>query len=737
MTSSTSQALDFTNYRCAFASLELSAYPECVRSTVQRMRHLRGNIPVIDQTVVLGKGKYGVVYKGEYVNQAQKKVICAVKIFTSIHDCRHEIKMYWKCAGLSSIAAFHGFFASNRSEPDSIAIDYVEGMTLWKAVKSLTVPSEIFEDSIELAWQLLKLLEALQTPAPNRKNTLIHTDLFFDNIFWNDRKLVVVDLGMMGEKGDLRNPVIQKIIARAPEIFLNQTVENNKGSSEEIRYDESVDMWSVGTLVHTKMTTALLMFVDEQKKYPYGQFEISTLVHRIGLPPASYLKTVVAARKFFEVSEDLSVSFNAELSKFDQRRSLVETHQKSPNFSPEILRFLQKIFVWNPAERITVKDALKDPIFKEKNNMSAMAPVKSTIDFTNYMSAFSDLKISEFPNCLKSTVERIRRLAQSTLHVNGDQVLGEGSYGRVYQGHYEDSQKKRFDCAIKVFDDSALCLDEAEMLWKCAGVVHAISFHGFAAINPKQEGDCNALVLDYIPHPTFDQQFIGNIIADAQEQIIELGRQLLTFLSAIQKAAPNRSEGVIFGDLAPSNIFWVDRMLTVIDFGMAIEMKRLVSPILQKPIFRAPEIFLNQRTEDNIQTDEAPRFDSRIDIWPIACIIHNEITGKFFVFQSDEELPHGYYEISALVGRLGLPPSAYLKNLVSTDKFFVQNPDGTYQMKEELSKLGKRKSLEQTHAESPISSPLILDFLKKVFVWNPDDRISVEDALKHPLFLKK
>lgn len=358
-------SVDFTNYLCAYQNLDITVYPESVRMTVIRMREFTQSKVFFDGHIKLGSGTEGVVYKGHYVNIRGVKTVCAFKVFKNDDSILDEVEMLWKSAGVRSMVGLHGIFSYKPMTPgkgNALALDYVEGPTirLSKAILEWSSPFEA--DTIELARQLFEFLVEIKTPTSTRKTGLMHLDLSGNNVFWNRRKLVIIDAGLMAEIGFLKDAVVQLETCRAPEIFLNQKSIDNMGN-EQIRYTESVDVWSVGVLVHEYVTAKAFNFI--QNTPIHGRTVVPQLIGRIGMPPASYLNTVVAADKFFNKKEDGTFVLKRELLNASKCRSLEETHRNCPNSSPLMLDLLKRILVWNPAERITAEQALTHPIFKK------------------------------------------------------------------------------------------------------------------------------------------------------------------------------------------------------------------------------------------------------------------------------------------------------------------------------------------------------------------------------------
>jgi len=368
----------------------------------------------------------------------------------------------------------------------------------------------------------------------------------------------------------------------------------------------------------------------------------------------------------------------------------------------------------------------------------AVLSLVPNIDFTDLSCAYKNDELSLYPDCVRPTVERMRMLSQSRLAILSDQELGSGSYGVVYKGYYENKLGTKFICAIKIFTDpksyEADCYNEGVALWKSAGVPHVVGFHGFASYQSPDIKKANCLVLDFL-----EGNSLSNVFASKKffrTEIVELAKQYFKFLIEYQKPAPNRSGVGVHGDLAPENSFWHGRKLTVIDFGLSRERGFFRDPVVQKAHYRAPEIWLNQKSEASVESNEAVRFTESIDMWSIGVIIYQFVTGRGFLFDQDYFSPYGHHEISILTQRIGMPPATYLERVVATDKFFQKTKENTFVLKPEIASLPVRKSMDETFQVCPHLFPEIKDLLKKILVWDPAERITPEEALKHPLFFR-
>jgi serine/threonine protein kinase len=189
---------------------------------------------------------------------------------------------------------------------------------------------------------------------------------------------------------------------------------------------------------------------------------------------------------------------------------------------------------------------------------------------------------------------------------------------------------------------------------------------------------------------------------------------------------------MIHGDLVPTNIFWLDKELTVIDFGLSKLKGARNHPVLTTDSFRAPEIFLNQMDEDNYG-EELSNYDESLDLWSVAATLHVLFTQSFLIPIRQAVSPYGKTEIGWLVGRLGVPDATYLKSAVAKDKFFVE-VDGSYKLKDDIAIPEEAKTLESLYRSPDALTQKMKDLMGKCLRWDPKTRITVKEALEHPLF---
>jgi dual specificity tyrosine-phosphorylation-regulated kinase 2/3/4 len=179
------------------------------------------------------------------------------------------------------------------------------------------------------------------------------------------------------------------------------------------------------------------------------------------------------------------------------------------------------------------------------------------------------------------------------------------------------------------------------------------------------------------------------------------------------------SHSIVHCDLKPENVL-IDvngfPNVKIIDFGSSCFLGRQRYEYIQSRFYRAPEVILGVK------------YGPPMDIWSFACIIVEMIIGKP-IFPGDNE----HDQLDLLMQVFGPVPEQLRERCARKKEFFA--PDGTFiPAKGAKSRRPGSLSLE---VMTRIADPLLLDLLKKCFEWKQEDRITAQDALKHPWFTVK
>uniref|UniRef100_A0A0K0EP83 Stress-activated protein kinase JNK n=2 Tax=Strongyloides stercoralis TaxID=6248 RepID=A0A0K0EP83_STRER len=181
------------------------------------------------------------------------------------------------------------------------------------------------------------------------------------------------------------------------------------------------------------------------------------------------------------------------------------------------------------------------------------------------------------------------------------------------------------------------------------------------------------------------------------------------------------ASGVIHRDLKPHNIgLNNDCTVKLLDFGLSryIENQMHFTKNIVTLFYRAPEVLLSLK------------YNEKIDVWSVGCIMAELIIGKIF-FKAHDELSLW----NNIVEKIGYPNDNFLNTLPSILKDY---------MKKNLKP--RNVNFEEHFPDSffdntpPDNQPIpkdlnsynCRDVLKKMLKIDPNERISVDEALNHP-----
>lgn len=287
------------------------------------------------------------------------------------------------------------------------------------------------------------------------------------------------------------------------------------------------------------------------------------------------------------------------------------------------------------------------------------------------------------------------------------QKLGKGAYGVVWKA--VDKKTKKTVALKKVFEafhnatDAQRTFREVMILQELSGHENLVKL--LNVIRAENNKDLY-LVFDFM-ETDLHAVIKADILKKVHKQYIIY--QILRALKYIH------SGEIIHRDLKPSNILINSEChIKIADFGLArsiLTKNEEAEPVMTEYVatrwYRAPEIVLGSN-----------RYSKAVDVWSVGCILAELINGKA-LFPGVSTMN----QIELILEVLGKPTKEDVLSIESENALsIVQNIS--------------LKSKKTFAAFFKDSAPETIDFLQRCLEFNPDKRMSVEEALEHPFVLQ-
>ena len=191
----------------------------------------------------------------------------------------------------------------------------------------------------------LKLLKA---------HRIIHCDLKPENILLKNgttTDLKIIDFGSSCFDHERVHSYIQSRFYRSPEVILG------------LSYGTAIDMWSLGCILAELYTGQPLFPGHDEKEQLMYQMQV------LGVPTAAVLAKGKRAASFFDATKDMAPLFIHDKKGRARAPGTRPLQVALGTDDPMFLDFLNKCFIWDPAERLTPGKAMEHPFIK--NNMKA------------------------------------------------------------------------------------------------------------------------------------------------------------------------------------------------------------------------------------------------------------------------------------------------------------------------------------------------------------------------------
>lgn len=257
-------------------------------------------------------------------------------------------------------------------------------MNLFEAIKDRK--SYLKEKIIKLyAYQLLKALNYMH------KSGIFHRDIKPENILLKDDHLVLADLGSC--KGIYSKPPFTEYVStrwyRAPECIMTNGYYNYK-----------MDMWGVGCVLF-EITTLIPLFPGDNELD-----QMQKIQNVLGAPSQEVLNQYKKCS--FDHVNDINVSTTKKGCGINKYLS---------HSSPEFIDLILKMLNYNPEERLSAKQALQHPFFKDISDVNTNS--KITIGMNTNQTLMKSF-INESLSIIKSTEDSQNNIIIKKKKLNKD-----------------------------------------------------------------------------------------------------------------------------------------------------------------------------------------------------------------------------------------------------------------------------------------------------------------------------
>jgi len=277
------------------------------------------------------------------------------------------------------------------------------------------------------------------------------------------------------------------------------------------------------------------------------------------------------------------------------------------------------------------------------------------------------------------------------------QKIGEGTYGVVYKAkHRETAQLVALKKIRLENEDEGIPSTAIREISILKEMLHPAIVSLLDVVNYDNK---LYLVFEFLDQDL--KKYMDSVTSISPALVQSYCQQLLQGLTFCHQRR------IVHRDLKPQNLL-IDKKgtLKIADFGLARAFCVPVRQYTHEVVtlwYRAPEILLGSAT-----------YSIPVDIWSAGCIFAELLTKKP-IFPGDSEID----QLFKIFRQLGTPTEDIWHGCTSLPDY---KPSFPKWRKQELSKI-----FENTH-------PAAIEVLEKMLMYEPAQRISSREALKHPYF---
>ena len=291
-------------------------------------------------------------------------------------------------------------------------------------------------------------------------------------------------------------------------------------------------------------------------------------------------------------------------------------------------------------------------------------------------------------------------------------IFGKGAFGQVIRC-FDHKEKKQI--ALKLVINTQQMheqgLIEAEILEHLNKIDKDCKEHVVRGNGSFMFRDHVCITFEILGQNLYDYSRSIHFQPVSAKQLKSIAKNMLSALMFCHK------NGVIHCDMKPENVLFYPNSVMeckIIDFGSSCFNGHQKYEYIQSRFYRAPEVILGVR------------YGPPMDIWSFACIIAEMIMGRPLFAGEDEQ-----EQLELIMEVLGVPPRSLIMIGKRRHEFFDSSFKPLLNNRGRHLRVPGAKTLRMA---TGITDPALLDLLSKCLEWDPNKRITAEEALNHHYF---
>lgn len=293
-------------------------------------------------------------------------------------------------------------------------------------------------------------------------------------------------------------------------------------------------------------------------------------------------------------------------------------------------------------------------------------------------------------------------------------LLGSGKYGEVYRCRPIDNPKIHQDLAVKILKPGV----KSELINKEISIIQSLqggpNMMVLLRVMMDRETMMPAIVFEFFDSLVFKDSYRQFTEDDVKLYIYEM----LRALEFVHQC------GIMHRDIKASNVlFHKDKTrVRLIDWGLAdtLSATQDYSVRVSTKCYKAPELLVN---------NERKNYTQAVDLWGVGCIMATCLfhSMPFFRAKENEELLNKQIEC--------LGSDMFKKWMKDSKQGGVLNVINKPQLYGDTRKMPWTSLIKDTNAH--LISTTALNLLDGLLCFDPKERLTAREALRHPYFLKK